>query len=404
MLDFTLNQHNSAQAVAFYQRLRQLDEALPAELANNKVLSYIKALEKVKKEQQSELNKLRKNYLDLVTIHLLANEDVSYESSIDHIETFHTILDDINIEIICSKIDLQSTTLDLEGTGITRFPSQLLTNPHYTEYFNQLETINLDNNYLRTLTLRNLPSLAIIDCESNKLLSIKLENLTCLQDIDFSNNRIQGSYDLSIFPMLNAVSFHNNQIDEINVAGLNNLMRLDCSCNHLTSLYVDSAVITDLNCSWNYLHTLVVENPHLLELPEQDGIDELGGLHLYSNALFAMPPNLVEKFGSDWAQDEMISQSNYGFTQASLNTVDDIKPVVLANAALEDASAFFESEISHMISSIEYEQPIQQESPAPASVLVQFESTTSRMRTRSQTRKEASQQVQHQPQQKKSRK
>ncbi len=388
MLDFTQSQHNIALATEYYQRLRRLDETLPAELTHNQVRSFTNALDKVANGLYIELEHLRSQHHDLVTSVLLSAADDVHKSKLDYVEKLNSLIDEINMRIICSKIDPESSTLDLEGCSITRFPLHLLTHPEYSgyvEYFNQLKELNLNNNLLSILVLRDLPALQYLDCDDNRLHTIKLENLNALRDISLIDNEIQGSYDFTPFPNLYAIYLHNNKIESINVAELKKLEILDCSCNQLLLLQINSPKIRDLNCSHNCLLNLEIADVTQLELPKLGTPEEISGLHLYANALLEIPQNLIDKFGHEWSNNEMIDQLGLGFVPETIEPMVDVKSPANKNPEHEDFNS--DKKDSNAISAQVKSEPTIEEKPA--AMLIKYEDSVTRMRTRSQTKNES---------------
>ncbi|MGE3320274.1 MAG: hypothetical protein AB7I18_13360 [Candidatus Berkiella sp.] len=361
---------NYRQLAGLYRRLRALDDTLPEQLsASNPLRGFVNAIYKIKEAQLKELDELRTTHFDVVLRHLQLNHAVNYATQVDTLIALDRTIDDINNEIICTQIDPNQTSLNLSNCGITRLPASLFTMPGFVNFFRNLEELNCNHNAIRVLSLRNLPALRIIDCDDTNVERLDLHNLPELADISMINGCLSGCLDLRAFPKLYAIALHNNQIEAIDVRGLQFLLNFDCSNNNLTELDVDSPVITNLNCSWNHLVRLHIANTDHLKLPKVEDQEEapeeeseqedlgtflnnllrspsnennsddqassdIGGLHLYVNALPEIPRNLVDKFGEEWAAEEMAEQVNLGIRQQLLRN-DAQVPVAHIPAAAQ---------------------------------------------------------------------
>lgn len=143
--------------ITLYNRLRQLDISLPDKFITEDLINeYLAALHLVGKKQEKELNYLRKHHPIVVAKHM--NIPVLAKMSLlNRLEAIHQALNQINIDIITPSIDHQTKVLNLEQIYITRIPQQLLTDPNHSAYFNQLEELNCNKNYIKVLALSGLP-------------------------------------------------------------------------------------------------------------------------------------------------------------------------------------------------------------------------------------------------------
>lgn len=280
-----------------YNRLRQLDISLPDKLITEDLINeYLATLHLVGKKQEKELNYLRKHHPIVVAKHMNIPE-LAKMSLLNRLEAIHQALNQINIDIITPSIDHQTKVLNLEKIHITRIPQQLFTDPNHSAFFNQLEELNCNENYIKVLALSGLPSLRILDCENNTLETLKLGELPALADLDCIDNRLRGVLDLTRFKRMYALRCHNNKLSTINVIGLHLLEHLDCSLNHLTKLEIDSPVLKDLKCNDNRLTLLSIKHIAMLQNTEDSCV------HISDNHLKEIPQNLIDKFGAEFAEE-----------------------------------------------------------------------------------------------------
>lgn len=330
------------QILTNYQVLRQLDPTLPAHLSpTNIVKGYIKAIAQVRNSQFNELGKLRAKYPQIVTRYVLLTQTAKYSTKLDDLVATSYAIDAINNEIIGTKIIQNKTKLNLNDCGITRIPASLFAIPTYYTFFNKLEHITCNNNPIRVLALKSLPSLKLIDAQECEIKILKLENLPALDDISVHDNCIEGSLDFRPFKSLNSIDVQNNKIEAIYVTGLEQLENLYCQDNQISQLTVDSPVIKDLNCRGNLIYRLNITHVDQLKLAkdveaeetnEDEASSELAGLQFESNYLSSIPQNLVTRFGEEWAAEQMSDQHQLGIPQELL--LDEMPPAMPAAAEI----------------------------------------------------------------------
>lgn len=107
------------------------------------------------------------------------------------------------------------------------------------DYFENLESIDCNNNNLTSLDLSKNKKLEQLYCNNNKLKALKLGNLTKLVGFACDNNQLT-ELDISKCPELVSISCANNMITKLNITS-KRVGYLDCSNNQLEQLILTSS-------------------------------------------------------------------------------------------------------------------------------------------------------------------
>ncbi len=228
-------------------------------------------------EQQKEIDYLTEHHPNLMAKPEYAKAFLeSSKESLESFEKREQILDEINCEIIKTRIDLKSINLFLNKAGITRLPVTLFQEEGYVEFWRKLTYLDCSNNQVTVLNLQELMSLVTLDCSDNKLTSLNLQGLMALKYLDCCKNQLkvltlQGltalQYldcrsnqitELNLQRLLALASLYcqNNQITKLNLQELMALMILDCQNNQITALNLQGLDLSLFNCNNNPLITL----------------------------------------------------------------------------------------------------------------------------------------------------
>ena len=341
-----------------YNRLYAIDKTLPALLPQEGApLAFKHAFEKIQARQQFEISYLTQHHP-----HIMAKPQylqVLQESttvSLRSLEAKSAVVDKINSEIIRARIDINSSSLNLNNACITRFSVTLFQEPAYTHFWQNLTHLSCSHNKLIALNVQGLAALQTLWCNNNQLTALDVQGLMALQKLDFNNNQLttlnaQGLTALQIlwcnnnqFTALNVQELtalqvlycHNNQLTTLNVQELTALQRLDCNGNQLTTLNLQGLVALQwLNCDNNPLKTLILTGVHAntknkyvelersilfnklsqTESPKarQAIIRRLGADYTYKNCLIYCPGYAAKLFAFDSAN------STYSFVSSALS-------------------------------------------------------------------------------------
>lgn|GEM_PF-2828321 len=206
------------------------------------------------------------------------------------------------------------TELDLSYLGLSSVPEKMF------EYLPGLSKLDLSNNSLSSIKIKNLPNLRKIDLMCNLLDSCIMVNVPNLEELDVSINRIPfldistlsnlkilragmnqlESLDTSNLTRLTDLRLGNNLIQSVNVSHLSRLTFLDLTVNKLEALDVSS-----LNC----LNTLMLSQNRINFL-DVANLTDLTELYVARNALTSLDISNLHKL-------EIISISNNPFDQDS---------------------------------------------------------------------------------------
>ena len=203
-----------------YNRLYALDSTLPPTLPQKDTLvAFKQAAEKIHTQQQSEID-----YLTLSHPDIMKNEQVFEEKttmSLKSLEAKSVALDNINSDIIREKIDLTSSSLDLNKTGISRFPSALFQEPLYVNFWKNVTHLNCNNNRLSTLNMQGvLPALQSLSCIHNPCLTIlNVQGLTTLKKLWCFQSGIT-TLNLQGLTALQELFLDVNLLTDLNITGV----------------------------------------------------------------------------------------------------------------------------------------------------------------------------------------
>ena len=176
--------------------------------------------------------------------------------------------------------------------------------------FSNLERLECNRNYLRSLDVSGLTSLTYLACIDNQLTSIDVNGLTNLNVLYCSINQLI-SIDVSGLTNLNVLACGGNQLTNLDLSGLTNLNGLSCGDNQLTNLDVSGLTNLDgLECGRNQLTNLDVT-----------GLTNLNGLDCSINQLTSLDvAGLTNLNELDCSINELTSLDVAGLT--NLNELD----------------------------------------------------------------------------------
>jgi len=181
--------------------------------------------------------------LNLTNLTNLAELDCSYNqltsitglSNIVKLTCENNKLTALNVSGLASLSELRCGGNELTGLNVNG-----LTN---------LTKIGCSHNKIATLSISGLPNLTSLDCGYNfELSSVTLTNLPALQDFSVVGNVGSDSQTIS-------------NLTTLNLSGLPNLQKLDCSNGKLTSLNLTGlSSLTEIKCSRNQITNLNLSN------------------------------------------------------------------------------------------------------------------------------------------------
>ncbi len=223
--------------------------------------SYYNVLKNMHTRQQAEITYLKKHHLSKMEI-MEIYEPVLKENSkvsVASLQAREIILDDINCGIIQKNIHFDSTSLNLKGAGITRFPITLLTffsTPVHIQYWQNLTELYLQDNQITELNLQWLLGLRILHCECNKLTAVNIKGLRAVvflycEDKQFKVLNEQG------LTALTGLNFNNNALGDFNFRRIPDETEGYILFAQLSEGYSDEitqTIIVSLS-STNYVHT-----------------------------------------------------------------------------------------------------------------------------------------------------
>ena len=204
----------------------------------------------------------------------LTQVDLSTNINLEYIYLESNILTSLDFS---NNIKLKALTL-----GNNQIHSINLSNNVDLEFLsiadNFLTELNLVNNSKlyqlycvnNQLTTINLPisnsSLNLLYCSNNQLTTIDLTNQISLRHIGASNNQLIN-LDLTSQTELIGLGVNNNALINMKLSSLINLEELACANNYLTTLDVsNSPNLKSLWCNYNLLTTLEINNDNLYRI------------------------------------------------------------------------------------------------------------------------------------------
>ena len=230
-----------------YNRLYVLDNTLPPLLPKENALSaFQEALKKIQKQQQSEIAYLTLHNLDYVTMSNFKDIELQYstETPLQTLERIDKTLNHINFLIIRHIIFIShlSPELNLNNAHITRF-SRSSYIPFYSEgfehFWQNLTSLNCNNNRIRELSVQDLPSLEQLTCQNNGMVTLKLQRLPSLIDLNCSRNLLTN-LNISEHTKLKNLNCRFNQITKLDLRREGTLTRLSFDGNPLKGLILNA--------------------------------------------------------------------------------------------------------------------------------------------------------------------
>jgi len=122
-------------------------------------------------------------------------------------------------------------------TGLTRLLAQNNLNLYALEIrdLDNLVNIVVQGSRIETLTLHNLQSLTHLNAARNGLTALNLTELDSLRNISASENLLYGDISLTNLPELRIIWLEDNNLDSLDVTGLEFLQMLDVRGNRINS-------------------------------------------------------------------------------------------------------------------------------------------------------------------------
>jgi Leucine-rich repeat (LRR) protein len=160
-----------------------------------------------------------------------------------------------------------------------------------------LTGLNIVNNQLKNLVIRDQMELTNLDCGNNLLDSLVLKNMPKLENVSCGGNNNFVKLDISNLPKLQLFTCVYGNVPKISFHNLPSLVRVECYYSKIDSLiFKNVSALTDLNCLGNNLKELILEDmPELnnfgcSENPLDYLIIQIGDLDGY--LAYSGPPNL----------------------------------------------------------------------------------------------------------------
>ncbi|MFI4938588.1 MAG: leucine-rich repeat domain-containing protein, partial [Candidatus Berkiellales bacterium] len=180
----------------FLNRLHAIDKSIKSTPRQGQSIqeAFIEGFKKIKARQEEEIKFLRERHLELEVPSL--GEKITLKT----LEETSKKLDDLNDEILKPIIeetiaDAQDN-LNLEDIGITRLTSELIQNPLYRQFFQDVIGIDCSSNLLQTIPVElftQCGNLNFFKCNHNKLLSLptSIGDLQHLRLLHFAFNDLE---------------------------------------------------------------------------------------------------------------------------------------------------------------------------------------------------------------------
>ena len=123
-----------------------------------------------------------------------------------------------------------------------------------------LENVNISNNQIIEISIKNCPKLKSLKCDFNKINYLDVSNLN-LENLWCSDNLLKKLI-LTNCKKLRWLYCYNNNLSEINLSGLENLFDFRCENNNIKTIDIrDCRVIEFVYCSKNpFLKSLKLKN------------------------------------------------------------------------------------------------------------------------------------------------
>jgi hypothetical protein len=181
----------------YLNRLYQLDTHIKTSPAQGRVVHqrFIEGFNGIKIRQQLEIAYLMAKHSNGRHQNLVARLPLAVPKTLEALEAADKVINDLNLAIIKSKININHRVLDLNNAGITRLPKELFDQQDYKAFWTNLTNFSCPNNFLSLLpkAMFNLPSMRVFHCHHNQLLTIPKEigNCVALTDFDCSYNQLK---------------------------------------------------------------------------------------------------------------------------------------------------------------------------------------------------------------------
>ena len=251
------------------------------------------------------------------------------------------LLDDIHLEIIRSKINLQSLTLELNNLNLTRLPKALFTAKDLQSFLQTLEVLYLNRNQLTSLPaeIGSLPVLEVLNLNRNQLTTLPAEigSLPVLKVLGINNNQLTTlPVEIGRLQALQCLELSNNKLERLpaEIGRLPALVDLYLNDNQLTALPAEMGelrTVKFLGINDNQLTALPAEMGRLLVLnalgisnnqlttlpPEISRLPVLEVLNLNHNQLTERTVRQFEgRFDENWVRETLQTQTNPNLVQA----------------------------------------------------------------------------------------
>ena len=171
------------------------------------------------------------------------------------------------LEFFSNMIDLDCNYNNITSFDFTLFPNLLYFKGNHNLFSslnlnnnNIIDTIQLVNNHLTSVSVTNCSNLWELNCSNNSITSINILNLPTLFNLDFTNNLL-ANINLSNFANLHYLYFNNNLLTSFTFNNCPNITSAFCGNNLLTSLDFSNLNLLNLiECFDNHLNSINLTN------------------------------------------------------------------------------------------------------------------------------------------------
>lgn len=186
----------------YLEALHQLDPNVPASPASDVTdkgswyyATAMNAAKAIYQLQSEEIAYLRQRHPHHELLSQMNTADIDAKDvNMAVLLARHLQLDELNEALIRTRIDEQSTRLNLLKLGITRIPEQLLNDSKLRQYWHSLTSLTCESNALRILpdSIGDLVALESLNCTFNQLCELPntFGNLVALESLWLHKNHL----------------------------------------------------------------------------------------------------------------------------------------------------------------------------------------------------------------------
>ena len=204
-----------------YNRLYAIDKTLPPLLPQEDTLAAFKqASEKVQANQQTEIAYLTEHHpVIMAKPEYVQVFQECTAVSLKSLEAKSAVLDKINSEIITARIDINSSSLNLNNACITRFSMTLFQELTYAHFWQNLTHLHCENNQLTALNVQDLSKLQELWCSDNQLAVLNMKGLAALRWLGCDNNQLT-TLNVQGMVLLQWLGCNNNPLMDLNLTAV----------------------------------------------------------------------------------------------------------------------------------------------------------------------------------------